>query len=54
MFSTYGRMYEQLNPWFRTRFPKQPEDTDFVYNRDDPGQDVSQARQDSWRYTKSV
>ena len=33
VFAAYGRMYEQLNPWFRTRFPKQPDDTDFVYNQ---------------------
>ena len=33
VFTAYGRMYEQLNPWFRTRFPKQPDDTDFVYNQ---------------------
>ena len=26
-------MYEQLDPWFRARFPKQPDDTDFVYNQ---------------------
>ena len=33
VFSTYGAMYEPINPWFRTRFPKQPEDTDFVYSQ---------------------
>ena len=33
VFTTYGRMYEQLNPWFRARFPKQPDDTDFVYSQ---------------------
>ena len=33
VFTTYGRLYEQLEPWFRERFPKQPEDTDFVYRQ---------------------
>jgi thymidylate synthase ThyX len=30
-FTTYGRLYDQLEPWFRERFPKQQQDTDFVY-----------------------
>jgi thymidylate synthase ThyX len=33
VLTTYGRMYEALEPWFRDRFPKQPEDTDFVYKQ---------------------
>jgi thymidylate synthase ThyX len=33
VFTTYGRLYEQLDPWFRERYPKQPEDTDFVYKQ---------------------
>jgi thymidylate synthase ThyX len=32
-FTAYGSMYERLDPWFRARFPKQPEDTDFVYKQ---------------------
>jgi len=32
-FVAYGRMYERLDPWFRAKFPKQPADTDFVYNQ---------------------
>jgi thymidylate synthase ThyX len=32
-FTAYGELYEQLDPWFRERFPKQPEDTDFVYKQ---------------------
>ena len=33
VFTTYGRMYERLKPWFRERFPQQPDDTDFVYGQ---------------------
>ncbi len=32
-FTTYGELYEALEPWFRERFPKQPDDTDFVYKQ---------------------
>jgi thymidylate synthase ThyX len=32
-FTTYGELYERLDPWFRDRFPKQPDDTDFVYKQ---------------------
>jgi thymidylate synthase ThyX len=32
-FTTYGELYEELEPWFRERFPKQPDDTDFVYKQ---------------------
>ena len=33
VFTAYGAMYERLDAWFRERFPKQPEDTDFVYKQ---------------------
>ncbi|HEX6845207.1 MAG TPA: FAD-dependent thymidylate synthase [Actinomycetota bacterium] len=33
VFATYGHLYERLEPWFRERFPQQPEDTDFVYRQ---------------------
>ena len=33
VFTTYGDLYERLEPWFRERFPQQPEDTDFVYRQ---------------------
>jgi thymidylate synthase ThyX len=32
-FTTYGELYERLGAWFRARFPKQPDDTDFVYKQ---------------------
>jgi thymidylate synthase ThyX len=32
-FTIYGELYEALEPWFKERFPKQPEDTDFVYRQ---------------------
>jgi len=32
-FTTYGELYEALDLWFRERFPKQSEDTDFVYKQ---------------------
>ena len=32
-FTAYGELYEALDPWFRDRFPQQPEDTDFVYKQ---------------------
>ena len=32
-FTTYGELYERLEPWFKERFPKQPDDTDFVYRQ---------------------
>jgi thymidylate synthase ThyX len=32
-FTTYGELYELLEPWFRERFPQQPDDTDFVYRQ---------------------
>jgi thymidylate synthase ThyX len=33
VFTTYGDLYERLEPWFRERFPQQPADTDFVYRQ---------------------
>jgi thymidylate synthase ThyX len=33
VFTTYGLLYERLDPWFRAKFPQQPEDTDFVYKQ---------------------
>ena len=32
-FTAYGELYERIDPWFRERFPKQPDDTDFVYKQ---------------------
>src|SRR4029077_20321138 len=32
-FTTYGELYEELEPWFKDRFPKQPDDSDFVYRQ---------------------
>ena len=32
-FSLYGSMFERLDPWFRERFPKDPVDSDFVYDQ---------------------
>jgi thymidylate synthase ThyX len=31
VFETYGRLFDPLFVWFSERFPKQPEDSDFVY-----------------------
>jgi thymidylate synthase ThyX len=33
VFTTYGRLYDRLEPWFSERFPKQEADTDFVYRQ---------------------
>jgi thymidylate synthase ThyX len=33
VFATYGRMFDALDPWYRERFPKDPDDSDFVYNQ---------------------
>jgi len=32
-FTTYGRMYEPMEAWFKERFPKQEGDSDFVYRQ---------------------
>ena len=32
-FTTYGRMYEPMEAWFRERYPKQDGDSDFVYRQ---------------------
>jgi thymidylate synthase ThyX len=32
-FTAYGRMYEPMQAWFRDRYPKQPDDSDFVYRQ---------------------
>jgi thymidylate synthase ThyX len=32
-FTLYGELYERLAPWLMERFPKQPDDTDFVYRQ---------------------
>jgi thymidylate synthase ThyX len=32
-FTTYGRMYEPMEAWFRERYPKQEGDSDFVYRQ---------------------
>lgn len=32
-FTTYGRMYEPMEAWFKERFPKQQGDSDFVYRQ---------------------
>jgi thymidylate synthase ThyX len=32
-FTTYGRMYEPMEAWFRERYPKQETDSDFVYRQ---------------------
>ena len=32
-FELYGTMFDRLQPWFRERFPKQPEDSEFVWNQ---------------------
>jgi thymidylate synthase ThyX len=31
VFETYGKLFDPLFAWFSERFPKQPEDSDFVY-----------------------
>ena len=33
VFTTYGRMYEPLETCFSERFPKEPDDSDFVYRQ---------------------
>jgi thymidylate synthase ThyX len=33
VFGAYGRMFDALDPWYRERFPKEPADSDFVYNQ---------------------
>jgi thymidylate synthase ThyX len=33
IFDVYGRMFEGLDLWYRERFPKDPGDSDFVYNQ---------------------
>ena len=33
VFTTYGRMYDVLDAWYRERFPQEPEDSDFVYRQ---------------------
>src|SRR5437879_2973942 len=33
VFTTYGRMYETLDAWYRERFPQEPDDSDFVYRQ---------------------
>jgi thymidylate synthase ThyX len=33
VFAAYGRMFDTLDPWYRERFPKDPADSDFVYNQ---------------------
>ncbi len=33
VFTTYGRMYEPMETWFKERFPKEPHDSDFVYRQ---------------------
>ncbi len=33
VFASYGRMFDRLGPWFRERFPKDPNDSEFVYNQ---------------------
>ena len=32
-FTTYGRMYEPMEAWFKERYPKQEGDSDFVYRQ---------------------
>jgi len=32
-FTTYGRMYEPMQAWFKERYPKQEGDSDFVYRQ---------------------
>jgi len=32
-FERYGRMFERLQPWFRERFPQDPQDSASVYNQ---------------------
>ncbi|CAN5725601.1 FAD-dependent thymidylate synthase [soil metagenome] len=32
-FTTYGRMYEPMHAWFRERYPKSEDDSDFVYRQ---------------------
>ena len=32
-FTTYGRMYEPMEAWFRERYPQQEGDSDFVYRQ---------------------
>jgi thymidylate synthase ThyX len=32
-FQTYGRMYEPTEAFYRARFPREPEDSDFVYRQ---------------------
>jgi thymidylate synthase ThyX len=33
VFATYGRMFDALDPWYRERFPQEPDDSNFVYNQ---------------------
>jgi thymidylate synthase ThyX len=33
VFAAYGRMFDALDPWYRDRFPREPDDSDFVYNQ---------------------
>jgi thymidylate synthase ThyX len=33
VFAAYGRMFDALDPWYRERFPQEPDDSDFVYNQ---------------------
>ena len=33
VFTTYGRMYDVLDAWYRERFPQEPGDPDFVYRQ---------------------
>jgi thymidylate synthase ThyX len=32
-FTTYGRMYEPMETWFKERYPQQESDSDFVYRQ---------------------
>jgi thymidylate synthase ThyX len=33
VFTTYGQMFDRLEPWYRERFPRGPGDSDFVYKQ---------------------
>ncbi|MGZ8574551.1 MAG: FAD-dependent thymidylate synthase [Actinomycetota bacterium] len=33
VFTTYGLMYEPMEAWFKQRYPKQEDDSDFVYRQ---------------------
>jgi thymidylate synthase ThyX len=33
VFTTYGRMYEPMETWFKERYPKEAGDSDFVYRQ---------------------